>query len=49
MQIAYTRAFKKGLTTKEIAEKVGMTEDEVKVVFTYFDQLKRFEDKLNAL
>lgn len=49
MQIAYTRAFKKGMTTKEIAEKVGMTEDEVKVVFTYFDQLNRFEQKLNAL
>lgn len=49
MQIAYTRAFKKGMTTREIAEKMGMTEDEVKVVFTYFDQLNRFEQKLNAL
>lgn len=49
LQIAYTRAFKKGMTTREIAEKVCMTEDEVKVVFTYFDQLKRFEDRLNAL
>lgn len=49
MQIAYTRAIKKGMTTKGIAEKVGMTEDEVKVIFTYFDQLNRFEQKLNAL
>ena len=49
MQIAYTRAFKNGMTTKEIAEKVGMTEDEVKVIFTYFDQLHRFEQKLSAL
>lgn len=49
MQIAYTRAIKKGLSTKDIAEKLGMTEDEVKVVFTYFEQLKRFEAKLNAL
>lgn len=49
MQIAYTRAFKNGLTTKEIAQKVDMTEDEVKVIFTYFDQLHRFEEKLNAL
>lgn len=49
MQIAYTRAFKKGMTTKEIAEKMAMTEDEVKVMFTYFDQLNRFEQKLNAL
>ena len=49
MQITYTNAFKKGMSTKEIAEKVGMTEDEVKVIFTYFDQLHRFEQKLNAL
>lgn len=49
MQIAYTNAIKKGMSTKEIAEKVGMTEDEVRVVFTYFDQLDRFEKKLNAL
>lgn len=49
LQQAYTRAFKKGMTTKEIATAVGMTEDEVKVIFTYFDQLHRFEQKLNAL
>lgn len=49
MQQAYTRAFKKGMTTKEIADKLEMTEDEVKVVFTYFAQLDRFEQKLNAL
>ena len=48
-QQAYTRAFKKGMTTKEIATAVGMTEDEVKIIFTYFDQLHRFEQKLNAL
>lgn len=49
MQIAYTRAIKKGLSTKEIASKLNMTEDEVKVVFTYFAQLMRFEEKLTAL
>ena len=49
VQQAYTRAFKKGMTTKEIAQAVDMTEDEVKVIFTYFDQLHRFEKKLNAL
>lgn len=49
MQQAYTKAFKKGMTTKEIAGAVGMTEDEVKVIFTYFDQLNRFEGKLNAI
>ena len=49
MQIAYTRAIKKGMTTKEIASKLEMTEDEVKVYFTYFAQLDRFEQKVNAL
>ena len=49
MQIAYTRAIKKGMSTQDIAEKLEMTEDEVKVYFTYFAQLNRFEEKLNAL
>lgn len=49
MQIAYTRAIKKGMSTKDIADKLEMTEDEVKVYFTYFAQLQRFEEKLNAL
>ena len=49
MQIAYTRAIIKGMSTKDIAEKLEMTEDEVKVYFTYFAQLNRFEEKLNAL
>lgn len=49
LQQAYTRAFKKGMTTKEIATAVELTEDEVKTYFTYFDQLHRFEQKLNAL
>lgn len=49
MQIAYTKAIKKGMSTKDIAAKLEMTEEEVRVVFTYFDQLNRFEQKLNAL
>lgn len=49
MQVAYTKAIKKGMSTSEIANAVGMTEEEVRVVFTYFDQLNRFEGKLNAL
>lgn len=49
MQIAYTKAIKKGMSTKDIAGKLEMTEDEVKVYFTYFSQLQRFEEKLNAL
>ena len=49
MQQEYTRAIKKGMSTKDIAEKLQMTEDEVKVYFTYFAQLQRFEEKLNAI
>ena len=37
------------MAIKEIADRLEMTEDEVKVVFTYFAQLDRFEQKLNAL
>lgn len=49
-QLEYTKVLRaKKLTTKEIAEKCDMTEDEVKVLFTYFDQLDRFEKKLLAL
>lgn len=49
MQIAYTKAIKKGMSTKDIAAAVNKTEDEVKLLFTYFDQLNRFEQELNAL
>ena len=49
-QMEYTKILRdKHLTTKEIAEKCEMTEDEVKVMFTFFDQLDRFEKKLLAL
>jgi hypothetical protein len=49
-QQEYTKVLRdKHLTTKEIAEKCGMSEDEVKVLFTFFDQLDRFEKKLMAL
>lgn len=49
MQIIYTNAIKKGMSTKEIAEKCGMTEDLVRVLFTYFDQLAEFEKRLSGL
>lgn len=46
----YTRVLRdKHLTTKEIADKCAMSEDEVKVLFTFFDQLDRFEKKLMSL
>ena len=49
MQQAYTRAIKKGMSTKDIANAVNKTEDEIRILFTYFDQLNRFEQELNAL
>ena len=49
MQQSYTRAIKKGMSTREIAQAVNKTEDEVRLLFTYFDQLNRFEQELNAL
>lgn len=45
-QILYTSKMKDGLTTKEIAEKLYKTEDEVKALFSYFDTLSNFERDL---
>ena len=49
LQQSYTRAIKKGLSTGDIAKAVNKTEDEVRLLFTYFDQLNRFEQELNGL
>lgn len=49
MQQTYTRLIKKKMSTNDIAEALEMTEDEVKIIFTYFEQLDRFEKKLSAL
>ncbi len=49
VQEAYTRLIRKNMTTGEIAQRMEMTEDEVKYFFTLFDQINRFEKKLNAL
>lgn len=48
-QETYTNALKKKMSTKDIAQALEMTEDEVKAYFSYFDILYRFEQKLNAL
>lgn len=48
-QQTYTQTLQKHMSVKEIAEGLNMTEDEVKVIFTYFDQLKRFEIALQKL
>lgn len=49
MQQTYTKAMMKGMSVSDIAKAVHKTEDEVRVIFTYFDQLHRFEQELNAL
>lgn len=49
MQQAFTKAMVKGMSTEDIAKAVNKTEDEVRLMFTYFDQLNRFEKELNAL
>ena len=49
VQQAYTRVIKKGMSTRDIADAVNKTEDEVRLLFTYFDQLNRFEQELNCL
>lgn len=49
MQIEYTNLIKRGFSTKQIAESCGMTEELVRVVFTYFDQIAEFEKRLQAL
>ena len=48
-QQTYTQKLQKHMSTKDIAEGLNMTEDEVRVIFTYFDQLKRFESALQKL
>lgn len=48
-QLIYTQKLKEGLTTKEIAEKLHKTEDEVKAIFSYFDTLSNFERDLANL
>ena len=49
VQQAYTRLIRKGMTTKEIAAALNKTEDEIKVLFTFFSQIDRFEQDLLKL
>ena len=48
-QQTYTSKLQKHMSVKDIADGLNMTEDEVRVIFTYFDQLKRFEAALQNL
>lgn len=45
-QELYTKKMKAGLSTKDIADKLHRSEDEVKAIFTYFDTLSNFERDL---
>jgi hypothetical protein len=47
-QQEYTLLHRK-MTTSEIAQKCDMSEDEIRIIFTYFDQLDRFEKKILSL
>ena len=49
MQIKVTEAIKRGMTTGEIAAKMGLEEEEFRMYFTYFAKLARFEKKLDEL
>lgn len=49
LQEEYTEHLKKGLSAADIAQKLDMDVDEVKIIFTYCDQLERFEKKLVEL
>lgn len=49
VQELYTKKHKEGLSTKEIAEKLHKTEDEVKAIFSYFDTLSNFEKDLSNI
>lgn len=48
-QEEYTKLLKKGMTVKEIADKLNRTEDEVKALFSYYDTLNTFEKDLIEL
>ena len=48
-QQEYTRLIRKGMSTGEIAEALEMTTDEVKLHFSFFDSLDRFEKKMLKL
>lgn len=48
-QQIYTQKMKTGLTTKEIAERLHKSEDEVKAIFSYFDILNNFEKDLSNI
>lgn len=49
VQITYTRLVRKGMTTNEIAEKLGKTPDDIKALFSFYNILDAFEKELLKL
>lgn len=49
VQMLYTQQLRSGFDNASIADALDMSKDEVKICFTYFDQLDRFERKLANL
>ncbi len=49
LQQTYTSKLQKHMSVADIAKGVGMTEEEVKVLFSYFEIIKRFESNLQKL
>lgn len=49
IQEIYIEKMKSGLTTKDIAQHLNKTEDEVKAIFSYFDIINSFERDLHNL
>lgn len=49
VQITYTRLVRKGMTTNEIAEKLGKTPDDIKALFSFYNILDAFEKELQKL
>ena len=48
LQEEYSELMYKGMSLEQIADKLGLTTADVKMYFTYFDMIDRFEQKLIA-
>lgn len=49
LQQTYTQKLQKHMSVGDIAKGVGMSEEEVKILFSYFEVIKRFEANLQKL
>lgn len=49
MEIALSEKMKKGLSVREVAEKLNITEEEFRGYFSYFNTLKRLESALQKI